>query len=255
MADAFITRRGGRSGGAGGAELVIVGGTTSPEKATHNTIWINTNKEITSYALTATEPTNPVEGMAWVIIGKSGAVKMASPVGGDWITVYPLSAKQYVNGAWADVEAKSYQNGVWVDWITYLYNFGNNCAAITGGWSLKQSAYDGINFVENNGGGIMIFQRGATSEGIAGTNNPIDMSGYTKLCINMATTGNGPFLIGVMPSYDSLVFYAYKQYETETGYHVAEIDISNIDYGFIGFGTAQAGRQQGYLAIAQIYMC
>ncbi len=115
MADAYICRRGG-SGSGGGSELVIVGGTTSPTKADHNTIWLNTPNTITSCVLAATQPTGPVEGMAWINIGASGSVKMVAPVGGEWITVYPLSAKQYVSGKWVDKTAKSYQGGVWVDW-------------------------------------------------------------------------------------------------------------------------------------------
>lgn len=111
-------------GGSGGAELVIVGGTTSPAKANHNTIWIYTDVEITSNVLSATEPESHVNGMVWVIIGDSGDIKVASPVGGDWITVYPISAKQYISGAWVDKTAKSYQNGEWVDWIRYLWKEG-----------------------------------------------------------------------------------------------------------------------------------
>lgn len=120
MADAYICRRGGSGGSGGGSELVIVGGTTSPTKADHNTIWLNTPNTITSCVLAATQPTGPVEGMAWITIGASGAVKMVAPVGDEWITVYPLSAKQYIGGAWVDKTAKSYQGGVWVDWVTYL---------------------------------------------------------------------------------------------------------------------------------------
>ena len=114
----------GGGGGVGGSELVIVGGTTRPAKATHNMIWINTAHEITDYVLSATEPANPVNGMAWVVIGDNGNITVHSPIGGDWITVYPLSAKQYINGAWVDVQAKSYQNGEWVDWIDYIVNNG-----------------------------------------------------------------------------------------------------------------------------------
>jgi hypothetical protein len=125
MADAYICRRGG-SGSGGGSELVIVGGTTSPAKVNHNTIWLNTPNTITSCVLSDTQPTGPVEGMVWITIGASGGCKMTSPVGGDWITVYPISAKQYVGGVWTDVTAKSYQDGVWVEWFDtekYLFYY------------------------------------------------------------------------------------------------------------------------------------
>lgn len=102
--------------GSGGLELRIVGGTTRPAKPTQNMIWAVTEHEITSYVLSATQPDAPVEGMVWLIIGDSGTTEVCSPVGGNWITVYPLSAKQYVSGAWAGVTAKSYQNGEWAGW-------------------------------------------------------------------------------------------------------------------------------------------
>ncbi len=140
MADAYICRRGGSSGGAGGSELVIVGGTTSPAKATHNTIWVNTPTEITSYVLAGTEPAIPIAGMVWLTIGAGGSVKMASPVGDDWVVVYPLSAKQYVDGVWVDRTAKSYQNGEWVGWTVHLYNGGDECTDITGGWTVSKAS-------------------------------------------------------------------------------------------------------------------
>jgi hypothetical protein len=59
--------------------------------------------------------------MVWVFIGKSSAVAF-NALKKNGIQVYPISAKQYVNGAWVDVTAKSYQNGKWVDWILYCYH-------------------------------------------------------------------------------------------------------------------------------------
>ena len=134
MGNVFLHGNGGSGGSSGGMELTVVGGSTRPAKPTQNMIWVNTDKEITNYVFSATEPEPPVEGMAWITIGDSGNIKAVSPVGGDWITVYPLSAKQYIGGAWVDKTAKSYQGGAWVDWVTYLYNSGDECIEITGGW-------------------------------------------------------------------------------------------------------------------------
>lgn len=105
----------GGGGGVGGSELMIFGGTTSPAKAAHNTIWIYTDVEITSHVLSATEPENPVEGMAWVPIGDTGNFKATNPIGGDWIAVYLFSAKQFIKGAWADKKTGIYQCGEWVE--------------------------------------------------------------------------------------------------------------------------------------------
>jgi hypothetical protein len=198
MADAYICRRGG-SGGGGGSELVIVGGTTSPAKATHNTIWLNTPNTITSYVLSATEPTGPVGGMAWIPIGASGAVKMAAPVGDEWITVYPLSAKQYIGGAWVDVEAKSYQNGEWVGWIRYLYRKGDEFTDITGGWVCRyQSNY--VSNAQNTDKGL--YAKAISSSGAYVhnwyTKNLIDVSKFSTLHARMLTTKPGNCTVRLM---------------------------------------------------------
>ena len=113
--EVFIFGAGSGSGG-GGMELTIVGGTTRPAKPPQNMIWVNTDVEITGYILSATDPEERVEGMVWIVIGDSSRIKVSSPVGDYWITVYPLSAKQLINGTLVGVETMSFQNGVWVDW-------------------------------------------------------------------------------------------------------------------------------------------
>lgn len=185
MADAYICRRGGSGGSGGGSELVIVGGTTSPAKADHNMIWLNTPNEITSYALTAAEPETPVEGMAWITIGDSGLIKMASPVGGDWITVYPISAKQYIGGTWADVTAKSYLNGEWVDWWNgELYDSGNEFTDITGGWVQVNGT------LTKNADNLTLTNVGANASTYAAayTANMIDLTDVKEIRVNASGT-------------------------------------------------------------------
>lgn len=136
------TNGSGNSGGGGGAAaLAVVGGTVRPANAAQGTIWVNTSVDITDCVLSAAEPANPVAGMVWITIGDKGSIKAASPVGGDWVVVYPLSAKQRVNGAWVDKEAKSYIGGEWFDLVAtlYLYNNGDECVDISGGF--KAYAY------------------------------------------------------------------------------------------------------------------
>ena len=189
-------------GGGGGFELTVYGGTTRPAKASHNAIWIETDEEITSHVLSATEPANPVEGMAWVTIGASGIIKIASPVGGDWITVYPISAKQYIGGAWVDKEAKSYQEGEWVEWFagTYLYNEGDECATITGGWSSGQVFDDGPGTFTTDGGMLnLAHTTGRYSSNAVQSVNKIPLSTASTLkcnVVSMSGTHEG-FKLGV----------------------------------------------------------
>lgn len=105
------------SGGGGGASLnfKVVGGTAAPNNPKENTIWVNTSTTITDWVFSATQPTGAT-GMVWISVGASSPVAF-NALKKNNITVYPLSAKQYVSNKWVDKEAKSYQNGAWVDWL------------------------------------------------------------------------------------------------------------------------------------------
>lgn len=115
----------GNIGGGGGASLnfKVVGGTTAPSNPKENTIWVNTDAEISSWVFSATEPESPEEGMLWISTDTSSPVEF-NALKKNSIQVYPLSAKQYVGGALVGKTAKTYQGGTWVDWITYIYNMG-----------------------------------------------------------------------------------------------------------------------------------
>ena len=81
-----------------------------------NTIGVITQTAMTSWAFSATEPAEPVAGMVLISTGNSSGVAF-NALKKNAIQVYPLSAKQYVDGAWVDVTAMSYQGGEWVEWF------------------------------------------------------------------------------------------------------------------------------------------
>lgn len=114
----------------------VVGGTTAPSSPAENTIWVETDVDITGSILSPTEPANPTEGMVWILTGNSGGAHFEAMKAGDYQfgTIFPIEAKQYVGGAFVYKIAKSYQSGAWVDLACYLYNKGDECTNITGGW-------------------------------------------------------------------------------------------------------------------------
>lgn len=123
------------AGGASPLNLKIIGN-PKPQTAKENTIWIDTDVKITSWIFSATEPDPPADGKdgpVWIYTGASSHIAFSATKKNP-IMVYPISAKQYVSGTWVDKTAKSYQGGAWVDWMVYLYNAGDTCDAITGGW-------------------------------------------------------------------------------------------------------------------------
>lgn len=93
-----------------------------PANPSENTIWVNTDQKITSWIFSATELQSPSEGSVWFKTGTSSPVAF-NALKKNGIQVYPLSAKQYISGAWVDKTAKSYQGGAWLDWITSVYLF------------------------------------------------------------------------------------------------------------------------------------
>lgn len=113
------------------------------------------------------------------------------------ICIYPIYAKQWINGSWVRVTAMSYQSGEWREWITYLYNKGDQCTDITGGWKgqIKEN-YTGVapgyTFNADN---IRIY-KGTTSEGKMGvlaTVNKIDLTNVNivtfKITVNTTIGG------------------------------------------------------------------
>lgn len=176
----------GGGGGGGGLNFRVIGSTIQPTSTKENDIWVNTNSKIESWIFSATEPA-PVPGMVWISVGvASGAAFNALKKNG--IVVYPMSAKQYISGAWVDVVAKSYQSGRWVDWWAgELYDSGNEFETVTGGWvalALKQtsSANASKPTITRNADSIVM---GASSTnysgGIVYTAKKIDIKGRSNL--------------------------------------------------------------------------
>ena len=98
------------------------------------------------------------------------------------ITVYPISAKQYIGGAWVDVAAKSYQGGAWVDWIRYLYHAGNEYTDITGGWEKKNklSTSTATGSMTKNADHVYLKNVQSATVGMV-TVNQIDLTPYTQM--------------------------------------------------------------------------
>ena len=129
-------------GGGAGLNFSIVGN-PQPENPSENTIWLNTDAEITGWTFSPTQPESPAGGHAWITIGTFTNVQF-NAIKKNRIMVYPIAAKQYIAGAWVSVTAKIYQNGAWVEWLPVgaLYYFGNQCVGTSGGWKARGWRYD-----------------------------------------------------------------------------------------------------------------
>lgn len=101
----------------------VVGGAAAPASPAENTIWVNTTTAITGYTFAAQAPQSPAAGMVWIQTGASSSVAFPATKDNP-ILVYPLTAQQYISGAWVNKTAKSWQGGAWVDWSVYYFDFG-----------------------------------------------------------------------------------------------------------------------------------
>ena len=86
------------SGGGGGLNLKVVGGTTRPTNPRENTIWANTTTAITGYVLSPTQPETGTEGLVWL--------KNA-------VLLHLASGRLYSGGKWLNINAFVYANNVW----------------------------------------------------------------------------------------------------------------------------------------------
>lgn len=181
-----------------------------------NTIGIITTAPITSWIFSTTEPEAYAEGMVWVITGTARQNEF-NALKKNGIHVYPVSAKQYVSGAWVDVIAKRWQGEVWVDFIYYIVN-GNTSKItnITGFASAQWSISDnGLRITRNSSGSQSSF-------GI--TKDAFDFSGKDKLVIELASTNKELWVSPCNTKGDSRI--ATLKMKTSGKY---ELDISAIN--------------------------
>lgn len=117
------------------------------------------------------------DGDVWIQYSVSGntfnAIKQNS------MMIATISAWQYVDGAWVDREAVSCQNGEWVDWIKYLYNNGDTCDSVTGGWKTVGLATLGADCIE-------LAPTSTTRYADACTNEKIDLSSCSKVLFKLS---------------------------------------------------------------------
>lgn len=192
MGIAYLHGNGGSSGRTS-LGFEIVGGTTRPAKPTQNLVWVNTNVDITGYAFSATEPTNPVEGMLLVTIANSSSIKSVFTVDKEWVTLYLVSVKQYIGGVWVDKSAMNYQNGVWTDlWTGELYTPGNEWKSVTGGWVCKEncgSKYAGLSVLAKTEIGLKVYTA-PNYGGLVRCSNKIDVTNYDTLSVTATASCN-----------------------------------------------------------------
>ena len=107
-------------GGGGGLNFSVVGGTSQPVNPKENTLWVNTQTEISGWVFSPEEPGEPVGGMVWIRLGTTSEVPFNALKKGE-LYCFPTSCEQYVGGSWASVDAYIYQGGQWLQFSSEFH--------------------------------------------------------------------------------------------------------------------------------------
>lgn len=154
-----------------------------------NTVGVCTTTTVSSWIFSTTEPKTPEVGMVWICVDKSSPAEF-NALKENALQVYPINAKQYVSGAWQKITAMSYQSGKWVTWLnyTYLYETGDECTSLTGGWLVAgkrsdadtntSSATPTVTRAEKH---LLATISSDEKSGILHTKSAIDLTNYKKL--------------------------------------------------------------------------
>lgn len=170
-------------GSGGGLNFAVVGGLTQPTSPKENTIWVKTETSIPGWVFSPTEPTNTEAGIVFFKTALTSSVGF-NALRKNEIAVLPTSAQQYIGGQWKNVEAHAYIGGTWVQfsWLrVYLYNRGDSCNAITGGWRSDNGSSwlaTGTYNINDNGN---IYLKGNKSGLWVHTINAVDITAFKTL--------------------------------------------------------------------------
>lgn len=250
--------------GCGGSSLNFnVVGNPQPSNPKENVIWVDTDVDITGWVFSATQPEAMAEGMVWFTTGTASNAEF-NALKKNGLMVYPVSARQYIGGAWVDKTAKIYKFGQWENFRVYLYDNGveyTNVAKFV-------ASSDGGTFTVNDTDITVKQQQTTTANGKwASTNKLLDLSLFTTLVMTLSgqTPYSGKCGFGVAPSQVSgtnPTTSAFTSVKTKTeqemfsGTYVC--DISSVNSGYIFFGGAKSATGNpsggGSIAMHECYM-
>ena len=228
--------KGYKQGGANPLNFKVVPGLTQPGTASKNTIWVKTER-IGAWYFSATQPENMQEWDVWFLTGTESDVTF-NALRKNGLQVYPLSAKQMVEGTLVDVVAKSNQNGEWVEWVTYLYNSGNEFSDLTGGWSARawrnnQNFSAGVPTLTKNASDMTIALTvyGGTLSGVVEVGKDIDLTNTKTIrAIFSSVNASGVVISSAYPCVQLVVVGRSATY-----YFVDHV--AGAERGFLSVGT------------------
>lgn len=211
---------------------------TSASKPTtpgaNNDIAIITSVPMPNWIMSPDKPsgTPRSDGDVWIQYSVSGNTFNA--LKNSTMMIATISAWQYVDGEWANVEAVSYQDGSWTQWIKFLLGDGVNSLGIPT-WKTIAGTASGDTLVtstsENNDGTVSLSVKTASGKwtNILGI-FPVEVKPkHGKLSISLVCTGKSS-----SESSDTFAVRLYSDYEaanriaTSTIFTGADVQLNKI---------------------------
>lgn len=214
----------GNLGGANSLNFKIVGGSSLPDNARENTIWVNTETPIDGYTFSSEKPAETADGMIWVKTGTESKVAFSATKKNP-IMLYPVAVKQYISGDEVSLDASLYKGGAWVKFSTafdgVLFDNGDEKPDITGGWV---NVTDGELITASNNGVSSI-------SGLRHTANMIDLTNFSTVKANLKTcSGKANLIITKVISAGFADFTKYKQVQSVTGEIALDVSAYEGEY-------------------------
>lgn len=214
-----------------------------------NTIWVNTDTEITGWFFSETEPEAPVEGIIWISTGNESEI-VFNALKENYIQIMPLSAKQYINGTWIEKEAEIYQNGewkVWIDWSKWIVKGGLYKLPMVAAGVPYDPSYSKTTFTVTQKDGYILFEQ-TTGTGMV-LWGPVELSGINSITIEGDFSGAGganssQFRLGVWGQFPPTQINTWEASVllTKTG---ATLDVSSIQgERYVGFSVRNVGSEK-----------
>lgn len=190
MSNAYITRRGSGVSLNFRVTRYNEGTDLSNIIGKHNEIAVLTNTRITDWTMAAEEPELPETGSLWILFGLS-TINSINVLKKHTIRLNPMYVRQYETGTWKKKSAYIYRDGSWHDLAFSLYDEGDTCDILTGGWIATDAApQSGTHTVPEVTFGASAMSISFINTGTVVTKDKVDLSLIKKLFLKGTFTNN-----------------------------------------------------------------
>lgn len=214
-----------------------------------NRIGVITSIPMTGWRFDANQPEDLQEGEVWISTSPFSPIKF-NALKKNGVQVYPISAKQYVNGALENVDAKIFQNGEWWGFFAYIVKNG---IIYRHGFSKRLRADVDVISVSQQGGYLLV-ENTSVNGNTAGltTDEKVDLTEVKTIVIDIDAINAGTAAknaafkgISLLVLNKSGVSSADAQYSAvvsykitaETGRQTLTLDVSSLSGSYyIGLG-------------------